>query len=83
MSHQQNQYNNRTYEDCQDYLYERHEVLHEITARIGSIYNILIRSSSTLLYSHTYTPNEMQTNKFAIARRTFNKLNSSASQREL
>ena len=67
MSHQQNQLNNRNYKDRQDYLYETH-----VTARIGSIHNSLIRSSSALIYTHKYTPNETQSNEFAIALRTLN-----------
>ena len=58
MSYQQNQRNIHTYGDCQYYLYETHEILQKLTARIGSVHNSLIRSSSVLLYTHTYNPNE-------------------------
>ena len=72
MSHQQNQRNNLIYKNYQDHLYESHAALQELTARIGSIHNSLIRFSSALLYAHTYTSSNPQTSKFLIACRTSN-----------
>ena len=72
MSHQQNQHNNRTYKDHQYYLYGTHETLQELTAHIESIHNILIRSSSALLYAHMYASGTPQMIKLAIAQRALN-----------
>ena len=74
MSSQQNQYNNRTYEERQDHIYDTHKALQELVARIRTIRTSLIRSPSVLMYAHIYTTNTLQTDDFVITRRSLNNL---------